>query len=139
MKRLAPALFVVAAWAAFGSWAEAHRASQQTDPSASGPASRPIWPFAIAPDLRIDTERFRAFAHANHLNHADFFTLKRSVAPAAGHQCRGQALREKPQEACAALWDRYGSAGSVAQPSPNAEDTADPPHWRHKRSREPWP
>ncbi len=62
-------------------------------------------------DLRIDTERFRAFAHANHLNHADFFTLKRSVALQQDINAEAKALREKPQEACAALWDRYGSAG----------------------------
>lgn len=115
MKRLAPALFVVAAWATFGSWAEAHRAAQQTDPSALRPGIEADMAARHCADLRVDTERFRAFAHANHLNHADFFTLKRSVALQQGIDAEAKALRERPQEACAALWERYGSAASVAQ------------------------
>lgn len=116
MKRtLAPLLLCVGAWAAFGSWAEAHRAALQTDPPALGAGIEADMAARHCANLRIDTEGFRAFSHAHHLNHADFFTRKRSVGLQRSLDAAALAFREQPAEACARMWDRYGATGTEAR------------------------
>ncbi len=116
MKRtLAPLLLCLGAWAAFGSWAEAHRAALQSDPPALRAGIEADMAARHCPDLRIDTEGFRAFSHANHLNHADFFTLKRSVGLQRILDAETRAFRDRPAETCAQLWDRYGGDGAEAR------------------------
>ena len=116
MKRhLAPFLLCVGAWAAFGSWAEAHRAAQQMDPPALRAGIEADRAARHCPDLRIDTEGFRAFAHASHLNHSDFFTLKRSVGLQRALAAETKAFRDRPAETCARMWDSYGDAGTGAR------------------------
>lgn len=115
MKRtIAPFLLCVGAWAAFGSWAEAHRAALQTDPPALRAGIEADMAARHCGDLRVDTDGFRAFAHANHLNHADFFTLKRSVGLQRTLDAEARAFRDRPAESCTRMWDRYGGAGTEA-------------------------
>lgn len=112
MSKPAAVLLAILAWAVFGSWAEARRSSAQKDPPALRPGIEADLAARRCPDLRIDTERFRAFSHDNHLNHADFFTLKRSVGLQRVLDAETRAFRDRPSETCAQLWDRYGGDGA---------------------------
>lgn len=113
-RTLAPLLLCLGGWAAFGSWAEAHRAALQSDPPALRAGIEADMASRHCPDLRVDTERFRAFSHDNHLNHADFFTHRRSAALQREIDAQAKALEDQPVQACAHLWERYGSGGTDA-------------------------
>ena len=112
MSKPAAVLLAILAWAVFGSWAEARRSSVQKDLPALRPGIEADLAARHCPDLRIDTERFRAFSHDNHLNHADFFTQRRSAALQREVNAQTKALRDQPAQTCARLWERYGSEGT---------------------------
>ena len=114
MSKTAALILALFAWAAFGSWAEARRSSAQKDLPALRPGIEADLAARHCPELRIDTERFRAFSHDNHLNHADFFTKRRSVALQRELDAETKALQVQPAKACARMWERYGSAGTQA-------------------------
>ncbi len=114
MSKPAAVLLAILAWAVFGSWAEARRSSAQKDPPALRPGIEADLAARRCPDLRIDTERFRAFSHDNHLNHADFFTHRRSATLQKEIDARAKALEDRPVETCARLWERYGTEGTQA-------------------------
>ena len=113
MKQFAPLLAALLAWAAFGTWAEARRSALQTDSPALRPGIEADLAARNCTDVRIDTERFRQFSRENHLNHADFFTKKRSVALQQDLDAERAQFRDRPEEACAQAWDKYGEDGRV--------------------------
>jgi hypothetical protein len=113
MNKLVPLVLAVVAWGVFGTWAEARRSALQKDSPALKPGIEADLAARHCPDLRIDPERFREFSHANHLNHADFFTRKRSVALQQEIDVETILFRVQPDRACARMWDKYGTAGTV--------------------------
>lgn len=113
MNRFAPLVAAALAWAVFGTWAEARRSSLQKDVPALRPGIEADLAARHCPAVRIDTERFRQFSRENHLNHADFFTKKRSVALQHDLDAELAQLQERPEEACAQMWTKYGDDGTV--------------------------
>ena len=113
MNRFAPLLAAAVAWAVCGTWAEARRSALQKDIPALRPGIEADLAARHCPNVRIDAERFRQFSRENHLNHADFFTKKRSVALQHDPDAEATQLRERPEEACAQMWTKYGDDGTV--------------------------
>ncbi len=93
--------------------AEARRSALQKDIPALRPGIEADLAARNCPNVRIDTERFRQFSRENHLNHADFFTKKRSVALQQDLDAEATQFRERPEQACAQMWDKYGDDGTV--------------------------
>jgi len=116
MTKFAPLVAAILAWAAFGTWAEARRSALQKDIPALRPGIEADLAARNCPNVRIDTERFRQFSRENHLNHADFFTKKRSVALQQDLDAEATQFRERPEQACAQMWDKYGDDGTVLHP-----------------------
>lgn len=114
MKKYVPLVLAGLAWAVFGTWAEARRSAVQQD----DPALRTVIEADLAgrtcPNLRLDTDRFRDFLRANHMNHADLFSRKRSASLQHDLDANQKLLHRQPDLACAGLWEKYGSAGTVA-------------------------
>ena len=113
MNRFAPLVAAALAWAVFGTWAEARRSSLQKDIPALRPGIEADLAARHCPNVRIDAERFRQFSRENHLNHADFFTKKRSVALQHDLDAELAQFRARPEEACAQMWTKYGDDGTV--------------------------
>lgn len=101
------------AWAAFGTWAEARRSAHQKEIPALRPGIEADLAARQCPDLRIDTERFRAFSHAHDLTHADFFTKRRTASLQRDIDAVSRFLHARRDVACAQMWARYGSEGTV--------------------------
>ncbi len=112
MSKSAAVILAVVAWAVFGSWAEARRSSVQKDLPALRPGIEADLAARHCPDMRVDTERFRSFSHENHLNHADFFTKRRSIALQREIDAEARDLQAQPAQACARMWEKYGAEGT---------------------------
>jgi hypothetical protein len=115
MTKFAPLLAAILAWAVFGTWAEARRSALQKDVPALRPGIEADLAARNCPDVRIDTDRFRQFSRENHLNHADFFTKKRSVGLQQDIDAEQTLFRARPDQACAQMWEKYGSDGAVVR------------------------
>jgi len=100
------------AWVAIGTWAEARRASNQEDRPALRAGIEAELASRHCAGVRVDPERFRAFAWANGMSHEDFFMKRHSARLKHDIAMTTKQLRASPDQTCARLWTEYGLSGS---------------------------
>jgi hypothetical protein len=113
MNKSVPLVFAGVAWAVFATWAEARRSSSHPDDPALRSGIEADLAGRSCASLRLDTDRFRDFLRANHMNHADLYSRKRSASLQHDLDTATKLLHRQPDVVCARLWDKYGSAGTV--------------------------
>jgi hypothetical protein len=103
------------AWVAVCTWAEARRETHQSDNPALAAGIEADLASRYCTGFKIDASRFQNFAHAHALNHADFFTKKRSARLKADIAQTTALLRKAPEPVCERLWADYGDAAREVQ------------------------
>jgi hypothetical protein len=99
------------AWVAVGTLAEARRGALREDSPALRTGIEADLAGRRCPGIRIDADRFRQFARAHGMSHADFFMTRPSTRLKRELAMTNRQLRAEPNQTCARLWSDYGAAG----------------------------
>ena len=101
-------------WVVFANGATHYRDRRTVPPAGLREAVEAEVASRLCPGLRLDDARFRLFAQAHGINHADLYQ-KRSVWLRKDAEALERALRADPEGGCRHMLDLYGREGVAPQ------------------------